>query len=81
MARDYRIVKQHAIGCQAIKAVIDGRWRSPWWMPGKVINADANGVLRKRSYRQWLVAECNSINCDAWMIVSAESVLRVLPAA
>lgn len=79
----------HRDDCSAMGAVRRGIWSSPWFMPlgwgdepNKTVRRDSVGRKNPNAWQKWLVLRCNSVvdtPCPAVMLVSEDSLLRLVP--
>jgi hypothetical protein len=74
----FKIIKEHSRHCHALVAVADGKWNTPWWLPGKYVTRDSLGRKNHGCY-MWLILECNCMSCDASAIVKVDDILSLLP--
>lgn len=68
--RQIKRVRPHVPDCSALKAVLDGRWSTPWWFTGEVVTRDAIGRRHPGGMNRWLVIQCNSTTCDGELLVA-----------
>ena len=64
-----RLLRDHKRGCCALKAVVEGRWNTPWCgIPETTMWLSKAGDNRG-SHTPWLKIRCNNRDCPASKIV------------
>jgi len=73
------LLEQHTEDCHAMQAVENGQWEHSWccpehhWLP-----RDRLGRNHPRALTEYLVWQCNAINCKARMAILYEDIERAI---
>ena len=80
-----KVLVPHTEGCGALEQVAYGWWDGPWCLLGDGFNGAPKAIYADslcrtyQGHRRWLVAICNSSQCEGRLAVLEDDILAALP--